>query len=270
MQIKIRYAEQRDVRRIIEIVNQGFDNVLLDAMIYGCKGIDKYLSYQFKLPQSLSDKVYIVAENSDGVIGFVEFRIYPDMLFLNYIGIDKSSRKNSLASYLLSQSELMIRKKCHKKMQLDVFFDNQVAKNWYEKIGFTSITSSNWLSVSFEAESRLKNSKISGFPQAILCSEKFGFSEFLLSTPIRTYNIGLLGDKWFRVTQSQIFHDPDALSGLKKLSSTRKILALCSDEDLDNIPSHAEHFCRPIRMSISLDKLEREILLKFKDKSNDF
>ena len=266
MQIKIRYAEKRDVCRIIEIVKQGFDNILLDAMIYGCKGIDKYLSYQFELPQSLSDKVYIVAENSDGVMGFVEFRIYPDTLFLNYIGIDKSSRKNSLASYLLNQSELMIRKKCHKKMQLDVFFDNQIAKNWYEKIGFTSITSSNWLSVSFEAESKLKNAKISDFPQAILCSEKFGFSEFLLSTPIRTYNIGLLGDKWFRVTQSQIFHDSDALSGLKKLSDTRKILALCNDEDLDNIPSHAEHFCRPIRMSISLDKLEREMLLKFKDK----
>ena len=35
---------------------------------------------------------------------------------------------------------------------------------------------------------------------------------------------------------------------------------------LDNIPSHAEHFCRPIRMNISLDKFEKEILLKFKDK----
>ena len=266
MQIKIRYAEQRDVRRIIEIVNQGFDNVLLDAMIYGCKGIDKYLSYQFKLPQSLSDKVYIVAENSDGVIGFVEFRIYPDMLFLNYIGIEKRARKNGLASYLLSQSELIIRKKCHEKMQLDVFFDNQVSKNWYEKIGFTSIASSNWLSVSFKAESRLNNSKVSGFPQAILCNKEFGFSEFTLNTPIDTYNIGLLGDKWFRVTQSQIFHDSDALSGLKKLSGTRKILVLCNDEDLDNIPSHAEHFCRPIRMNISLDKFEKEILLKFKDK----
>ena len=259
--MKIRFAQLADAQEITLLTKAGFTKELLSAMIYGCSGIDDFLKSQISIPLGIADTVYIVAESDGVVVGFVEFRIYVESIFLNYIGISPLIRQQGLASKLLRQAVLLVRNKHHKIMSLDVFSDNIVAKKWYEKLGFTAEFNTGWYKISqaINGDKDVEQAKVSGFTQARLCYKKFGFSQFTITTNSGSYAVGMLGQEWFRVTQIQLLSDAAALSCLNSIDSDRNILGLFRDTDQDKLPKDAVCFCRPIRMNTQLDTFEKNI-----------
>ena len=259
--MKIRYAEPSDAKVIVSLTVSGFRKELLNAMIYGCNGIVNFLERQISIPLNMSDTIYIVAEIDEIVVGFVEFKIYPENIFLNYIGTSKQVQHKGLATKLLGKSVSMVRTKYHKRMILDVFSDNVVAKYWYKKLGFTEEYNAGWYKILQKEldEGDFLQGKVSGFSQSNCCYDEFGFSHFNITTAAGNYNVGMLGEEWFRVTEIELLFDYAALSCLNSIDSSRSILGLFNEIDQSKIPVDAVCFCRSIRMSIPLDMFERNI-----------
>ncbi len=262
--MKIRYAKSADAMAIVGLANAGFEKELLSAMIYGCSGIVRFIKRQISIPISIADTVFIVAENDGVVIGFVEFRVYLESIFLNYIGTSPIARNQGLATTLLGQSISMVRTKHHMKISLDVFSENIVAKNWYEKLGFIAEFKAGWYKVSQSdiCENTNEEAKVSGYSQSSLCYNEFGFSQFTLTSGTGSYSVGMLGKEWFRVTQIELFSDVTALCSLNLIDSNRNILGLFKEIDQAKLPADAACFCRSIRMNIQLDIFEKNIFSK--------
>jgi ribosomal protein S18 acetylase RimI-like enzyme len=259
--MKIRYAEPADATAIVSLTKAGFRQELLNAMIYGCNGIVEFLERQISIPLEITETVYIVAEQDDVVVGFVEFKIYSESIFLNYIGTSPQFRHKGLALKLFDHAVLMVRTKHHKRITLDVFSDNVVAKSWYERLGFTAEYNSGWYRIvqSDVGEGDHQQGRVSGYSQSNLCYAEFGFSQFNITTADGHYGVGMLGQEWFRVTQLELLFDAAALSCLNLIDSNRVILGLFRETDQTKLPLGAVCFCRSIRMNIQIDRFGQNI-----------
>lgn len=257
--MKIRYADPADATAIVSLAKAGFRQELLNAMIYSCSGIVEFVERQISIPQEFTDTVYIVAESNKIVVGFVEFKIYSESIFLNYIGTSPEFRHKGLGLKLFGESVLMIRTEYHKSISLDVFSDNVVARSWYERLGFAQEYNLGWYRIlqPNRCEADHQQGRVSGYSQSKLCYEKFGFSHFNVATAKGEYAIGMLGQEWFRVTQSQVLFDGAALSCLNLIDSNRVILGLFKEKDLSQFPLSADCFCHSIRMNIQLDRFSK-------------
>jgi ribosomal protein S18 acetylase RimI-like enzyme len=257
----IRFANCQDSHGIAALAGSGFKDEISGAIIYGADGIEAYLKSQISIESNINDSVYIVAENDNKIVGFVEFRNGFDCLFLNFIGISSLSRNKGVAKKLLKQAVIMSRSINHKKISLDVFSDNEIARKWYMNLGFIPEYTTNWYRIKQTVKFTDFVAKVSGFSQSKICYSSFGFSQFTLNTIADTYSIGFLGDKWFRVTQPEILIDVDALACLNSIDPNRHILGLFRDDINQVLPSNSELFCSSIRMSLEIGIFEKNISL---------
>lgn len=251
---RIRPANASDSDQIVGLIRDSFDKEILSAMLYGCKGIGPYIQEQISIPDDLSDTRYFVAEDADSISGCTELRLLKDTIFLNYICTSQQKREKGLGNKMLYQAIEYVRNNAHSKMSLDVFVDNTVARQWYEKLGFRAEYRIDWWKIPFVADSSMPG-KVSGYPQATKCYNEWGFSQFTAMTQAGSYTVGCLGPSWFRVTDPALLSDKSALSCLKTLDPDRMILGLFRDDGSFTVPDNAKKFCVSARMTIALDEL---------------
>ena len=134
--LKVRFADNNHADSIVSMIKNSFIANVIDATIYGCKGMQLFVKEQISVPNNLADTIYIVAEKDSEIIGCIEFRKIQDIIFLNYICTSQKSRHKGLGRIMLREAILMARKTHHKKISLDVFCDNKIAKTWYKKLGW--------------------------------------------------------------------------------------------------------------------------------------
>lgn len=255
----IRFANCLDAHGIAVLVGSGFKDEISGAMIYGADGIETYLKSQLSIASNINDSVYIVAEDVNTIIGFVEFRNGFDYLFLNFIGISSLSQNKGVAKKLLRQAVVMASSINHRRISLDVFDDNEIAKSWYINLGFTPEYITNWYRIKQTVKCTDFIAKVSGYSQSQICYSSFGFSQFTVNTIADTYSVGLLGNKWFRVSQPEILNDVDALACLNSIDPNRYILGLFRVDIHQNLPSNGVLFCSSIRMSLDIESFEKNI-----------
>jgi GNAT superfamily N-acetyltransferase len=251
----IRPAIDTDSEFIVQLIQQSFDAHILDAMIYGCHGIENYVRACILAPDKITDTVYFVAENDHRIVGCIELRLIGKVIFLNYICTEKKIRHKGLGSELLRKAIQLIGTTSYDKMSLDVFHDNLVAKTWYEKLGFISEYDTVWWSIPMVDHPNAVKGKISGIAHANVSLREFGFSQFSLSTETTSYNVGKMGCDWFRISQEGLLNDDQALATLYQLEPARKILGLFRENAMLPSLERAKLFCRSARMSANLDSL---------------
>ena len=257
--LTVRPARQDDARAIVALVRAGFDKKRLGATIYGCKGMNSYIRQQMSVPDGLSDTVYIVGESRGSTFGCVEFKFLQDTIFLNYICVSHYHRQKGLGRELLRKALIIAKKDVRSKISLDVFCDNTAAISWYEKLGFKTDYYNNWWNIALPKTNKSPKGIISAYGQANVCQRAFGFSQFGLTTGKNTYSIGRLGSAWFRVTQSEVLSDKEALTCLHVLDAKRKLLGIFPEDSKLRNPRMADMFCRSARMTMRLDKLLRSL-----------
>jgi len=172
-----------------------------------------------------ADTVYTVACEKERVVGCVELRLKPREIFLNYISLLPEMRSKGLGKRLLLAAIKSVGWDCQ-EIKLDVFEENVQAKQWYERLGFRHATSLIWLRIRSERAKDVSGAVVSGYPQACLCHERFGFGEFSVTTPSGVYKVGILGRDWFRITEESALSDALLSSMLSMLDSKRDILAI--------------------------------------------
>jgi len=251
----IRLAVEADAGFIARLIQQSFDANMLRAMIYGCHGIINYIRYNILTPNKISDTVYMVAEDRGSIVGCVELRLVGKAIFLNYICIDHNKRHKGIGRELLLNSIYIIGNSFYNKMNLDVFYDNVVAKSWYENIDFTYEYTTSWLSISMNPCENIRSGKISGIAQSNICQREFGFSHFILNTTTASYSVGRLGTDWFRISDETLLKDDQAIATLCQLDSNRKILGLFRENINGFMVEEFKPFCRSVRMAVDINLL---------------
>ena len=250
---------------IVAAIQSGFAPDILGATIYGCSGITNYVRHQTVLPAALADTRYVVALDASApapatscsqlVAGCVELRLFPNALCLNYISILPECRASGLGRKLLYAAIDAARCDAHERLILDVFTHNTTANRWYERLGFEDQYFSEWWEIELGCHAILPG-RVSGFAQACVCQREFGFSQFCVTTHDDSYSIGRIGERWFRVTQTDALHDLALLATLAILDPNRRILAILREGSL---PDAAKPMAKPLvrlaRKTIDLQAL---------------
>ncbi len=258
--IVLRPARPEDAYDIVEAVRSGLDADLLGCMIYGCPGIAGFVSHQIEAGDLGGDTVYAVATRDDRVIGCAEMRVLCDAVFLNYISLRPEARCLGLGKVLLLQALRKARRWGQNLVLLDVFEHNNLARGWYERMGFEPIGASGWWEVSLAVAPGAAVTVLVNYPQAQVTHEEFGFSLFELLSPSGRYCIGRLGQKWFRLTEPGALTDAAVAATLARIGPGRRVLAVLTDGALpEALRGAALPLARSVRMALGCDVLEQQL-----------
>ena len=133
-----RVASGGDAAAIVRLVRQGFSPEVLSLFIYGCSGVTRYVRHEIEQPQGFPHRAYKVALSGGRVVGMIDLRVTNEGVFLNYVATARSWRSQGLGSRLLyaSTSDLCRKEARELRIELDVLEENEVARNWYKRLGF--------------------------------------------------------------------------------------------------------------------------------------
>jgi ribosomal protein S18 acetylase RimI-like enzyme len=255
--VRVRPATADDAGAMVAVIREGFAPELLDAMIYGCAGMDRFIRDELELPADLCDRTYTVAERDGRVLGCVELRRLPGTLILNYIAVGAELRSSGVARRLLLEAIVQARGERYGTLALDVFTDNHVARGWYERLGLAGSDRAAWWSVPMpHAAPGAPHAVINGFPQAQASQLRFGFSQLDVATPDGSYAVGRMGAKWFRLSQAAALRDDALLSTLRLLDPARGLLLILPEGQLPaEAAPGAVRLTESVRMSIGVPEL---------------
>ena len=256
--VAIRPAEVSDAAAIAATIRSAFPDRLLDLFIYGCPGIDKYIAEQIRIRNQGCDKRYTVAVANGNIVACAEIRRIPDQLFLNYIAVLAPYRSLGLGGQLLHKALMDSRRAEEKEVVLDVLDLNTNALNWYQRLGFRMKDAVSWRECSSDCDSE-SPIIVADYAQAQACQHVFGFSKFAIQVGRQNYEIGRLGDNWFRLTNPAALKAPGLVAGLKTLSPRRKILLLLGQEYTENSLCETQELIRTHRLVVKWDVLQNRL-----------
>jgi hypothetical protein len=196
----------------------------------------------------LADSVYVCAEAAGEVVGCAEMRRGRSTLFLNHIAVSPDARGCGAGGELLAYAIRGVASPLHDTIQLDVLDRNTAARAWYVALGF--VPCGEYQISEFCPQAAAEGEGYAaGVPQADAAHKVFGFSQFTVTTPLGTYQVGRLGGEWFRVTAPNALRDGGLLATLRRLDPRRRILAVLMNAGGD---SALRAFARGTRMSAAL------------------
>ncbi len=259
--IKFRKAIEEDSAAITHIVRNSYSPEVTDILIYGCDKFENYL--KDSLSQFDENYLYIVAEEDKKILGYVELRLMPSILFLNYIAVLSEYHSKSIGHNLLKYAIKNYSNANCKYVELDVFSFNTSAINWYRNLGFEKTNATKiW---TFDLNNILGvETPPKGTPHNFFVNErykKYTFSSFNISTRTMNYSIGLLGTKWYKISHLAPLKDTELLNSLIQLDPKRKLLVFIEDDDFsdDNLTEKGKKEFDLIRMRAPIEKVYRAL-----------
>ncbi len=240
------FARHSDTETMYQLLREGYSPDLLTYMPLGCQGFKHYLHDLIGLKDQHPDRVFTVLSGNDSsVYGVAEIRFNSNGLFLNNIHIERSQRGKGLGTKLLHHTLEMTRRPGDLDLSLDVFQDNESAKQWYLNLGFLSVEEYIW--ATFTPGTGLPEGEFCcpNMPQANCVQNRYGFSQFTLQTQNISYDIGRLGGGFFVLTDPGILRDEIAQSALRTLDPARQCLIRCR---MKHLKTHA-HKVKTIAVS---------------------
>ena len=250
----IELAKQQDAQQIVDLIEEGFPPEQRELFVYGCRGARRYIGELISLQEHGGDSVFLVARSDDEILGFFEIRRLLGAVCLSYGAIAKSATGLGIYRKLMTEALLWARKEGYTKAVHDVFFGNTI-RQFHERIGYRVTGTSKWLAVNIPAGHVSGPTAFSGLPQADTLHAKYGFSQFSLATREASYQVGRLGNKWFRITAPDLLLDRDALHALQRLDESRSILCLCAQDTVLPHEMESEQVLGSHRMEGEIDQV---------------
>lgn len=251
-----RDANVEDIKYIVEIVKSG-NGSQIDKIIYGQKGIYKYI--EDRILNINLNTIYKVVEKDREIVGAMELRIFKnEVLFLNYIAVRNDIRNCGIGKFMIRKLILesnMI--KPYKYIELDVFKDNRKAYKWYTEMGLKRYKASNWINIKYNSNRIYKN-VIDKYEILTDSYYKNGFDIVQVTLCNKEYNVGVMGDKWFRIYEDEL--DEDIIEFLTSIDN-RSILSICNFDKVINIDNSEIKIIRTsYRMKAKIENLIENII----------
>jgi ribosomal protein S18 acetylase RimI-like enzyme len=221
-------AVPSDAARIVELMREGFAQDWLDITLYGCAGVEHYVEAQLRLGAPARNH-YKVCRKGGVVVGVTEFRILGETLFWNNVAVLPAEQGSGVGATLLRAMVQEGRDLGLRVLSLDALVSNVKAVAGYERIGLkTTAERSYWRGV-FPRGSDLGHFSIPDHAQAEVVQARFGFSEFTVQGDGRTWTVGRLGARYFRLLGWECASDPGLARFLGALEPGRELLALLEE-----------------------------------------
>jgi ribosomal protein S18 acetylase RimI-like enzyme len=228
--LSIRRATPGDAAQVVALVRESFRPRDLGLTIYGCSGVAAYLDAEFATPREVARSSHLVSVAEGPIAGYIEMRRSPGGLWLNYIATDPGWRRRGIGTALIRDGLAACGEAPGTKWILDVFDHNAQARRWYEAMGFRTVARLGF----WRIENRSTplpgvSAAIVGLPQADAAHQRFGFSRFTVAERERSFKVGRLGERWWRITDPEILRAPGALSALRRIEPFRELLLCCPE-----------------------------------------
>ncbi|ESU71331.1 acetyltransferase [Geobacillus thermopakistaniensis] len=257
MKIKFAPLKAEDMDIVPELIREGLDYSIFEKTIFSCKGYSQYLKNIVKI-STLHRNIKFFGAYIDGKLaGFTEWRILNDCVFLNNIYVSKAFRGRGIGEGLISEYMFPLLKQFNKnKVSLDVFDFNKKAIDWYRRLGFIEEKKSHW----FLSELPIKNMNeplnfiVEDYHIAEASHSIYHFSSFRILVNNNIYNIGRIGDHYYKLTDYLCLKDSHLLYSLYKLDPNRKILLITDFTELEK-NNNINKVCSSIRMSLNIKKI---------------
>jgi ribosomal protein S18 acetylase RimI-like enzyme len=250
LNLEIQQAAPDDAENVVELLRRSFRPEDLGLTIYGCHGIEAYLRLEFAQPREFSTSTYLVARIAGQLAGFVEFRLLDGGPHVNYIAIDSAWQKIGIGSELLSAALKTRGTNSSPRLTLDVFEHNQTALNWYMAKGLRALRRTAFWTVALPPGEIESHWRVAGFALSEVTHSVLGFSSFNLIGPGRTFSVGRLARRWFRITEREFLHCRPALVALHCIEPGREVLFVGEEEA---IPPDLRTYCSPILWSLQME-----------------
>lgn len=246
---RVRAARPDDAERVVEVQRAGFDAAVIDATIYGCHGVARYVADRSGDAASHEATTFTVAERGGEIIGAAEMRLGADGLFLNYVALTREARGQGIGRALLLGAIERSTAVGLSRLGLDVFEDNAAARAWYERLGLQSIASREMWALPLPEPSGGTSSPIDWTPEAESWQRRYGFSSCAVETRTGVITVGRLGTAWFRLTDVAAVADRQLLERLAADAPPRRLLAILGAGLLsDELRHGARRLATTIRM----------------------
>ncbi|MFZ7942310.1 MULTISPECIES: GNAT family N-acetyltransferase [Bacillaceae] len=250
MKIQIEPLRNRDAPLIPELIKSGMNRKIFPLTIFSSKGYEAYLNKWLTIAEKHRKVKFYGAFTGERLAGYTEWRVLEEALFLNNIYVFPEYQGLRIGRTLLVEhGKQLLDQFGRTKISLDVFADNMAAINWYKKIGFVKIGSSNWYVREQTAVTDWKGPSggcwIENYPNAESEQTAYGFSQLMCSTRNGTYQIGRITDQYYRITNPSALYDTDLLQYLNGLDPGRRLLIVTNKE----VPQPHVLLCESNRMT---------------------
>ncbi|MEP6618914.1 MAG: N-acetyltransferase [bacterium] len=236
MKAVLRPARAEDAPAIVQLATDGFHEERRSLFVYSCTGADAFVRNHIATPPMLAERHYSVAEiPGQGIVGVIDLVRTATAIHLAYVAVAPEARGQGLAQTLLSFATYHFPVRLA-EMQLDVFSDNRVAVDWYDRLGFESTSVAHWFcgALPVTDDDAAVRGFVSGMPVAEAAHARFGFSQFTVHASGNDYSVGRLGEAWFRVSDAGVVRDLQALHALRTLDARRGLLVVTgADDDME-------------------------------------
>lgn len=250
-QYSLRPARAREASAVAALFRNAVPESVRPLTILGQDGIAEWIADSIRVSSDSSDRpnaTFLVATAKGSICGAAEWRRYDQTLFLNSIAVDPTHRQRGLGTQLLQWGLSEFDKTSH--VALDVFRDNLVARNWYERLGFRVEATRKWLVCPLEATLDLPNEdrhstvaivssnvRLRNEAGANADHERFGFStlhfELQDASESQHHEVGCLGDDYFRITDVSTVEARPIRRALLAISPSRSLLYLTPASSTD-------------------------------------
>lgn len=232
--VEVRRARPEDAEAIVSLIRAGFPAKVVELLTYGCNGAAEFVRRQIGVMGRGGDAVHVVACRGARVVGCIESDWTPRTQFFNWLAIDPEHREGGVARRLLRTVTEDARRPGQAEVAVDVFVENEVAARWYERLQFRHQHRTGWWLLPWPSPPRPGGpiGSIRGFAHAACAHERLGFSTFNVVTEAGEHAVGLLGEKWFRITSPDALRDATLLDTLQVLDPGRSLFALLRDGQL--------------------------------------
>jgi GNAT superfamily N-acetyltransferase len=230
-------------------IRAGLPAPLLPLTIWQQPGVCRYVEQALREHGSGACAYYLLVEDDGESAGIVEFRRPGHEAVLNHISIAPQWRGRSLGRLLLREAALdFLSSHAIETVLLDVDPANLPAYRWYRRLGFEPQGGNYWHVAQLSAATAATGS-IGGLAEADAMHREFGFSQILIETARHRYEIGRLGQEYFRF-EEDAWRDPGVHTALRRLDPNRPILLLASEPIEPHTVVH--HILRLRTASVSL------------------
>jgi ribosomal protein S18 acetylase RimI-like enzyme len=232
VKVVIKELDQSSAGDIVALHRRSFPLDVVERSIFHCPQVVEYIRCLLACPPAVRCDLFFGVLLDARLIGYAQLRHAGDALHLNQIAVDPAYRGRSVGRLLVDRWFEEARACSLQRLTLDVETANQVAWEWYRRLGFTEVNRKRVYAV------RNPPASSQAFPADVCIVDwaaqeatyrAFGFSEMTVVWGERTWRIGRLGEGWLRLS----WPVPEwLLQRLSLLFPGRRFLVL-SDEPVD-------------------------------------
>lgn len=241
-EMKIIKASTKDIREIVSLVRESFDEEYLIPSIYRGRGVEFFLNYE--LENAFSPYCFFVAIEENDVIGYCEFKDFYPNIFLNLIAISKDSKGKGVGSLFFDFFISYFNSKKYQSIMLDVFESNSIAIDWYNNLGFQKLFSKNLIKIDIPVNEIHLKYQILNYPQLRVEMDNFGFSIIKVKLEDSIYEYGIIDKSLFARNAYTLLSEEIGCSLIQKLKLDTFYLYTSDNEITKHGQTAVDHLLR--------------------------